>query len=76
MTRYEFLKNNEDIIFQFVKNGILSYQAIRDISIYERYNELDDVNNNQLKYIILSEEFDLSEKTIERIIYQMNRIVK
>ena len=77
MNRYQLLKKNENLIFQFVKNGILSYQIIRDMEIYERYDELgDEIENNQFKYLLLSEEHSLSEKSIERIIYQMNRVIK
>ena len=77
MTRYQLLKKNENLIFSFVKNGILSYQILRDLEIYEKYQELgDEINNNQFKYLLLSEEHSLSEKSIERIIYQMNRIIK
>lgn len=75
MTRYELLKNNDNLIFQFVKNGILSSQIIRDMEIYQRYNELDEITFNQLKYHFLSEEYEVSEKTIERVIYQMNRTI-
>ena len=74
MNRYQLLKDNEDTIFQFVKSGIMSYQIIRDIEIYERYLELDEYSN-QMKYILLSEEFELGVKRIEQIIYQMMKQV-
>lgn len=73
MNRYQLLKENDELVFQFVKNGIMSYQVLRDIQIFERYNELDEIKSNQLKYLLLGEEFELSDKRIEQIIYQMQK---
>lgn len=72
MNRYQLLKQYENTIYLFVKAGILSYKVIRDMGIYSNYQELDEeIKNNQLKYILLSEQYELSEKMIEHIIYQM-----
>lgn len=76
MNRYELLKQNENIIFQFVKNGILSYMMIRDIEIYESFNEIEDDITKEMKYIILAEQYELSVKRIEQIIYNMTNIIK
>jgi len=74
MNRYQLLKDNEDTIYLFVKAGILSYKVLRDMQIYESYCELqDDVSYNQIKYILLGEQYDLSEHSIELIIYNMQR---
>lgn len=73
MNRYQLLKENNELVFQFVKNGIMSYQVLRDIQIFERYNELDEIKSNQLKYMVLGEEFELSDKRIEQIICVMNK---
>lgn len=76
MNRYELLKENEAIIFQFVKNGILSYMMIRDIEIYETFNQLEDKLTKEMKYIILSEQFELSTDRIKQIIYNMECKIK
>lgn len=76
MNRYDLLKKHEAITFQFVKNGILSYMIIRDIEIYEAYNALDDNITKELKYIILGEQYELSVKRIEQIIYNMTNKIK
>lgn len=74
MNRYQLLKQNESLIFQFVKNGILSYQIIRDIEIYERYEELNE-DTKELKYIILGDIYELSSDRVKQIIYQMERMI-
>lgn len=76
MNRYDLLKKHEAIIFQFIKNGILSYMMIRDIEIYEAYNAIDDNITKELKYIILGEQYELSVKRIEQIIYNMTNKIK
>ena len=75
MNRYELLKKNDTITFQFVKSGILSYMILRDIEIYESYNAIDENITKELKYIILSEQYELSVKRIEQIIYNMQSVV-
>ncbi len=75
MNRYQLLKENEELIFQFVKNGILSYQCIRDMQIFEEFNEMNELTND-LKYILLGEQFELSAKRIEQITRSMNNEVK
>lgn len=72
MNRYELLKKNEDVLYQFVKAGILSYQVIRDIEIYEAFNNIE-IQNKEMKYIMLSDSFELSTKRIEQIIIQMQK---
>ncbi len=76
MNRYELLKNNENITFQFVKNGILSYMILRDIEIFETYSALEDNITKEMKYIILAEQYELSVKRIEQIIYNMTNSIK
>lgn len=75
MNRYDLLKKHEAITFQFVKNGILSYMIIRDIEIYEAYNAIDDNITKELKYILLAEQYELSVKRIEQIIYNMQSVI-
>lgn len=57
---------------QFVSAGILSYQVYRDIEIYEKFNEMD-MKNNEVKYMFLGEEFELSSIRIQQIIYNMQK---
>lgn len=74
MNRFQLLKENEDTIYLFVKAGILSYKIIRDMDIYQSYLELqEDVSYNQIKYILLGEQYDLSEHSIEFIVYNMQK---
>jgi DNA polymerase III delta prime subunit len=75
MNRYELLKNNENLIFQFVKNGILSYMMIRDIEIIENFIQLEDVPK-EMRYIMLAEQYELSTDRIKQIIYNMNSKIK
>lgn len=74
MNRYQLLKEHESVIYLFVKNGILSYQIIRDIEIYDSYQNLEETIK-ELKYIELGELYELSPKRIEQIVYQMERII-
>lgn len=75
MNRYELIKSNEELTFQYVKNGILSYQIIRDMDIYEKFNSLDNLTN-EIKYILLADEFELSKSRIEQIITSMKSEIK
>jgi hypothetical protein len=69
--KYELLTENKQLIYQFVKNGILSYLMIRDIEIYETYLNLNDNITKEIKYILLSDQYELSPDRIKQIIYQM-----
>lgn len=76
MNKYQLLKHNEDTIYQFVKNGILSYQIIRDISIFEDFNKLEsqsNIKNVEVRYSLIGDEYELSSKRIEQIILQMQK---
>lgn len=75
MNRYQLLNNNRDTIFTFIKNGILSYQINRDMEIYESYFLLEDELTNEIKYIALGEQFELSNKRIQQIIYNMQKTI-
>ena len=76
MTRYELLKKNEKIIFQFIKNGILSYMVLRDIEILESLNDIEDTIGKEMKYILLAEQYELSTDRIKQIIHQMLKEIK
>jgi hypothetical protein len=73
MNKYQLLKKYQEIIFIFIKNGILSYMLIRDIEMYENYLSLDDNMNKELKYMLLADEYELSPDRIKQIIYQMQK---
>jgi hypothetical protein len=60
MNKYELLTENKQLIYQFVKNGILSYLMIRDIEIYETYLNLNDNITKEIKYILLSDQYELT----------------
>jgi len=74
MNRYQLIKENQDMTFQFIKNGILSYQIIRDTEIFESYTEMDNITK-ELKYILLGEQYELSSERIRQIITQMERTI-
>jgi hypothetical protein len=74
MNRYQLLKQNDKIIFKFIKNGILSYQIIRDIEIYENFQAMSDIKNFETRYILLGDEYELSAKRIEQIVLQMQKM--
>lgn len=73
MNRYELLTKHKNIIFTFIKNGILSYQINRDMEIYELFLTLEDTQFNEEKYIILGEQFELTPKRIQQILFNMNK---
>ena len=73
MNRYELLKENQELIYKFIKNGILSYMMIRDIEMYENYLSLDENITKEIKYMVLADEYELSNDRIKQIIYQMQK---
>ena len=75
MNRYQLLKSKKNIIHTFVKNGILSFMVIRDIEIYEVFQQLHKDIPKELKYIMLSEQFELSTDRVKQIIYNMQSII-
>lgn len=76
MTRYQLLKKNEAINYKYVKNGILSFMILRDIEIYESFVNLQDTIIKEMKYIVLSEQYDLSTDRIKQIVYNMQTLIK
>lgn len=76
MTRYELLKKNEKIIYQFIKNGILSYMMLRDIEIFESLNDMEETIGKEMKYLLLAEQYELSTDRIKQIIHQMLKEIK
>jgi hypothetical protein len=72
MNRYQLLKQNNEINYIYLKNGIISYQLIRDMEIFEKFNQLESTITKEMKYILLGEEFELSKHRIEQIISTMS----
>jgi len=75
MNRYEYLKENEEIIFQFIKNGIISYQLLRDMDMYNSYESMNQITN-ELKYIVLAEDYELSTQRVKQIILNMKNEIR
>jgi hypothetical protein len=74
ITKYQLLKDNEDILFTFIKNGILSSLILRDIEIYNAFTKLEaKIKNNELRYAIIGDEYELSAKRVEQIVYIMQK---
>ncbi|MNG39334.1 hypothetical protein D3C84_1273710 [compost metagenome] len=49
---------------------------IRDIEIYENFNQLENDIGKEMKYILLAEQYELSTDRIKQIIYNMNSKIK
>lgn len=75
MNRYQLIKKNKNIIHTFVKNGILSYMVLRDIQIFEAFQQQEKDLPKELKYILLAEQFELSTDRIKQIIYNMQSLI-
>ena len=73
MSRYQFLKENEDILLQFIKEGIISLNIIRDMEIYETFKSYKKQIQFKDRYIELANEFELSPNRIEQIILGMSK---
>lgn len=71
MNRYQLIKQHKNIIHTFVKNGILSYMVLRDIEIFESFQQQEQDLPKEIKYILLAEQFELSTDRIKQIIYNM-----
>lgn len=76
MTRYELLKKNDKINYLYIKNGILSCMMLRDIEIFETFNDMEDNIGKEMKYLLLAEQYELSTDRIKQIIHQMLKEIK
>ena len=73
-TRYQLLKENEEIIYLFIKNGIITSLIIRDIEIYKTFIKLEEsIKNFELRYSLIGEEYELSAKRVEQIVLSMQK---
>ncbi|MCG2611522.1 hypothetical protein LZZ90_08375 [Flavobacterium sp. SM15] len=75
MNRYQLLKKNHETMYQFIKAGILSFIVLRDIEIYEEYQQLKKMKNNEAKFLYLGDKHELSAVRIEQIVYNMQKKV-
>ena len=75
MTRYDLLNTNRDLIFQLVKASVLSYHIIRDMEIFEKFKAMDSVEFAEARHLVLADEFELSKRRVEDIIYNMKQKV-
>ena len=73
MNRYQFIKENEDILLQFIRKGIITLNIIRDMEIYEAFKAMKYPKQYKDRYIELANAFDLSPNRIEQIIYAMSK---
>ncbi len=72
MTIYQLIKQEEETIYKLVKAGIITYTIIRDISIYQRFEELAPMNKES-RYLIIGDENELSLKRVQQVVLNMER---
>lgn len=75
MTIIEFL-NRRDInliVYKMVRNGLMDYSIIRDIEITNNYKAMNDNLSKQIKYELLSDEYELSSERIKQIILKLTK---
>lgn len=70
MTKYQLLKKEDRVMWQFIKKGIISYQILRDIQIVEQFEALEPLSN-EARYEVLASDFELSSRRIKQIIQSM-----
>lgn len=68
MSKYEFLKNNKDLVQQIVELGINPHD-VQHLEMYENYMRLTKEGHKKV-YIIayLSEIYGVNERTLYRVI--------
>lgn len=49
---------------------------IRNIEMYENFNQLEDGIGKEMKYILIAEQYELSTDRIKQIIYNMTSKIK
>lgn len=77
MTKYQLINTPPtlSIVVQLIRNEInANTSLIQAISIYERFYILE--GNKTKRYKVLAEEFNLSTKSISRIIIDLNKTAK
>jgi len=74
--KYELINEPENLnaIVQLIRNNILNVNLITEISIYDRFYSLE--GNKSYRYLILSQEYNKSTKTIQRIMKKLSEKAK
>lgn len=49
---------------------------LRDIEIFETFNDMEDNIGKEMKYLLLAEQYELSTDRIKQIIHQMLKEIK
>ena len=62
---YKLLKDNKQVIKQLVKIGVVDPVWIRDIEMYEEFQNLN-INCIMCKYSILAEKYGISEESVRK----------
>jgi hypothetical protein len=74
MTKYELIAQNREKVYEFAKAGILPFQSITHLNIYERRQVLEKTKHpTPTKQIV--KEFGYSRGRVKRIIQEMNEEV-
>ena len=77
MTKYELINTPPmlSIVVQLIRNEITANTSlIQAISIYDRFYQLE--GNKTDRYNQIAEEFNLSAKTVQRIVIDLNKTAK
>jgi hypothetical protein len=73
MTRFEYINNNLQTVKEETKMGFIPISILRHYAIYCRYDAYRKQNNNVTTSVFYtSEDFNISEMTVHRIIKSMN----
>lgn len=73
MTRFEYLNANLHVIKEETKMGFIPIDILRHYAIYCRFDYyLKQKNNISTSVFYTSEDFNISERSIYRIIKSMN----
>lgn len=71
MTRYDLLKNNEEVLGLFVRN-LIDLREVKNLIIFEEYIDMRN-RNEKYAYVIqkLSEKYGKTESCIVKIVQRM-----
>ena len=71
MTRYDLLKNNEQVLSLFVRN-LIDLREVKNLAIFEEYTDMRN-RNEKFAYVIqaLSEKYGKTESCIIKIVQRM-----
>jgi hypothetical protein len=71
MTRYDLLKNNEQVLGLFVRN-LIDFREVNNLAIFEEYTDMRN-RNEKYAYTIrfLSDKYGKTESCIIKIVQRM-----